>query len=271
MNNTAIVLTIFDGYEDLWDDCIKLIKKNWINHPPIYVFTNKILRQWDDVVCIPVGEDAEWSRKVQKAVEIVKEDYIILLLEDFYIGKKIDINQFDLLLDFVKTEKIKYVKLCENNEVLHFRKKRFKKGLPYEVIYQDESYGISLQASLWEKNFLSELVGSQNYNAWIFELNQVKKSLCAEHIPFDFAVEDHRNILNIKHGALQGKMLPNTVNYFKKINMPLTTQRDIMSKKEYNKYFIKQLGQNIIPNCAKGFVKKIAEKFGYSFIDKKWS
>lgn len=271
MKDTAIVLTIFDGYEDLWDDCIKLIKKNWINHPPIYVFTNRIFKQWEDVVCIPVGQDAEWSCKVQKAVEIVKEDYIILLLEDFYIGKKIDNNKFNQLLEFVKTENLKYVKLCENNEVLHFRKKRFKKGLPYEVIYQDESYGISLQASLWEKSFLCELVGDKNYNAWIFELNQVKKSLNSKHKPFDYAIEDHRNILNIKHGALQGKMLPNTVRYFKKINMPLSTKRAVMSKKEYTKYFVKQLGQNIIPGFAKGFAKKIAEKFGYSFIDKKWS
>ena len=42
VENLAIVFTMFDGYEDLWDDAIKYIKKYWVNHPPIYVFTNEI-------------------------------------------------------------------------------------------------------------------------------------------------------------------------------------------------------------------------------------
>ena len=33
----AIVLVVFDGYEDMWSDYVRYIKKYWNNHPPIYL------------------------------------------------------------------------------------------------------------------------------------------------------------------------------------------------------------------------------------------
>lgn len=269
-NDIAIVVTVFDGYVDLWDDCIRLIKQNWKNHPLIYVFTNEIVKEWDDVICIPVGRDAEWSQKAQKAVEIVKEKYIILLLEDFYIGSKVDRSQIESLIYYMQRRKILYCKLCENNEIVHIKRKKFESGYPYEVIYEDEEYGISLQAAVWQREYLKNTVGEGNYNAWVFELNQVKKTQKASHIVNTKAISDPRNILNIKHGALQGKMIPETVEYFRTIKQPLTTKRELMSRKEYRKYYIKQFGKDVTPKFAVNFIKGIAEKLGFSFVSKKW-
>lgn len=269
--NLAIVLTIYDGYEDLWDDCVKFINRFWNDHPQIYVFTNEIQKNWDDVICIPVGKEAEWSAKAQKAVETVREDYFILLLEDFYIGKDVDSAKVEALFQFMKENNVSYCKLCENNEVWHKKKKKYKSGLPYEVIYGDEEYGISLQASIWKKDYFANLVGQGNYNAWVFELNELKKAKGRKHEVMVDAIDDPRNIINIYHGALQGKMLPGTVEYFQSIGMGLSTKRQVMSKNEYRRYWIKQLGRDIVPENSKRFVKAIAEKFGYSFVDKKWS
>lgn len=270
IENVAIVFTIFDGYVDLWDDAIKYIKKFWKNHPPIYVFTNEIEKKWEGVTCIAVGADAEWSRKAQKAIEVVKEKYLILLLEDFYVGDIIDNNEVQQLINFMEYNKVKYCKLCDNNRIIHKKKKNYKNS-KYHVIYADEDYGICLQAAVWEKNFLLKKVGKENYNAWIFELNQVKDTLNAKHKALSYAIEDQRNILNIKHGAVQGKMLPSTVRYFRKIGDPLATDRIIINKKEYLKYIIKQLGKDIIPRSVASYVKKIAKIFGYSFVEEKWS
>ncbi len=270
IKDVAIVLTIYDGYEDMWDDCIRLLKKNWVDHPPIYVFTNEVEREWEDVFCMPVGKDAEWSLKVQKALEIVREKYFVMLLEDFYIGAHVSTRNFEELLSFVKSNQIDYCKLCENNEVIHRKKKAYKKGFPYEVIYEDQCYGISLQASLWRRDFLAKLVGSDNYNAWVFELRQVEKAKKGNHAVWPNAICDARNILNIKHGALQGKMLPPTVAYFQEKGDPLETNRAVMDKKDYRNYYIKQLGQDVAPKWAVGFIKNIARRFGYTFVSDKW-
>lgn len=270
IKNVAIAFIVFDGYVDLWDDAIKYMKKFWPDHPPIYVFTNEIIREWDDVTCIPVGVDAEWSRKAQKAIELIKEKYIILLLEDFYVGSAINNLAIEELISFMDANKIKYCKLCDNNRIIHKKKKKYKKS-QYSVLYTDEDYGISLQAAVWEREFLKKTIGVGNYNAWIFELNMVKASRGVKHKIMKFAIEDTRNILNIKHGALQGKMLPNTIKYFKKIDDPLATQREVMGKIDYYKYFMKQLGKDIVPRPAVKTVKTIAKKFGYSFVEEKWT
>lgn len=270
MDDVAIVLTVFDGYVDLWDDCVELIQKYWNAHPPIYVFTNEIVKEWEGVTCIAVGKEAEWSRKVQKALEIVRQKYIILLLEDFFIGKKVDRSQLESLIYFMQKRNICYCKLCENNEIIHKKRPKAEKYYPYEVIYKNDEYGISLQAAVWERDFLKKCVGEENYNAWIFELNQLKKAQCADRSVFENAISDPRNILHIKHGALQGKMIPKTVEYFKRMGDPLSTEREVMQRKEYRKYYIKQLGKDITPKFAANFARKIAEKAGFSFVAKKW-
>ena len=269
VENLAIVFTMFDGYEDLWDDAIKYIKKYWVNHPPIYVFTNEIEKKWDDVICIPTGKDAEWSRKAYKACEEIKEEYLILLLEDFYAGSAINNDEVQELLEFMKNNRIKYCKLCDNNRIVRKHKKKYRNS-KYEVMYADEDYGISLQPAIWEKRYLLNTLGEENYNAWIFELKQVKKSRCSKHEVLDYALEDTRNLLNIKHGALQGEMLPLTVKYFQEINDPLSTNRKIMGRREYSKYLFKQFGKDVVPKPAVKYVKKIAKKFGFNFVEEKW-
>ena len=248
-----------------------IIEVFWKEHPPIYVFTNEIKREWNGVKCIPVGKNAEWSMKAQKAIEVIPEKYFILLLEDFYIGKKVKNYEIERVLHFMQEQEISYCKLCENNEVIHRSKKKFHKGFPFEVIYKDEEYGISLQASLWNKDYLAKLLGDGNYNAWIFELNQLKKTKGEPHRIFCNAIDDPRNILNIYHGALQGKMIPKTVRYFERIGMKLTTKRTTMSQLEYFRYWIKQLGRDIVPPFMQKKVKRMAQKFGMTFVDSKWS
>lgn len=271
LDDVAIVLTIFDGYEDLWDDCVKYINKFWPGHPQIYAFTNEIVHDWDNVITIPVGPDAEWSRKAQKATEVVPQKYFILLLEDFYMGAAVNETEVLKLLNFMEKYHIDYAKLCDNNRIVHKKKPLYKKGYPYEVVFEDEDYAISLQTAIWNKEYFKKLLGSDNYNAWVFELNQVKKTRKAPHVVLRNVIDDPRNILHIKHGALQGKMLPGTVEYFRKIGDPLSTNRPTMTSKEYNTYFLKQLGKDITPKFATKFVKNVAKKFGYSFVEEKWS
>ena len=270
-NDIAIVLTIFDGYEDLWDDCIKYLDKYWPTHPQIYAFTNVKKHDWKNVITFPVGKDAEWSRKAQKAIEVVPQKYFILLLEDFYVGSAVNETEVLRLVNFMDENGIGYAKLCDNNRIIHKKKKQYKKGYPYEVIYQDEDYAISLQTAIWNKKFFKQLVGMENYNAWVFELNQVKKARSAEHVAMTNAIDDPRNILHIKHGALQGKMIPATVEYFEKIGDPLSTNRPVMTGSEFKKYYVKQFGKDITPKFAVQFVKGIAKKLGYSFVEEKWS
>lgn len=266
----AIVLTIFDGYEDLWDDCIRFIEIFWPDHPHIYVITNEIVKTWPNVYCYPAGKDAEWSKKVQKAADIVTEKYVILLLEDFYIGAPVNNIKLQTLIKFIKDNNLKYCKLCDNNRAFKPLKKHYDNSR-YFVIYADEAYGVNLQASIWDKDYLIDTVGKENYNAWVFELNQLNETYNKPHKRLEFAIEDMSNILNIRHGALQGKMLPNTVRYFKRIGCPLSSDREVMSSILYFLCYLKFLGRQVIPGFAKKTIKSVARRLGYEFVSDKWT
>lgn len=271
INDTAIVFIVFDGYEDLWDDAIRLIELYWPLHPPIYVFTNTITHNWPGIKCIPVGDKAEWSMKAQAAVDTVVEQYLILMLEDFYVGAAVDNRKIEELIGFMKSRNIEYCRLCDNNRIVPKLLPKYESGYPYEVIFEDQKYGINLQASVWKKSFLKQIVGKENYNAWVFEVNQTKKARTAEHVPFKRCISSPGNILHIKHGALQGKMLPPTVKYFAEIGHPLSTKRQVMDKYSYTRFIIKHLGKDLTPAFAVKWVKNLARKFGYTFLDEKWS
>lgn len=269
--NVAIAFIVYDGYEDLWDDAIRCIDKFWPNHPQIYMFTNAISHNWDNVKSYPVGVHAEWSMKVQKAVEVIEEDYFILLLEDFFIGASVDNNEFSQLMDYIEGNDIVYCKLCDNNRILPSQKPKYDNETPFQIIRKNQKYGICLQPAIWNKNFLKALVGEGNYNAWVFELNQIKNAMHSDSKPFEKIIFDPRNILHFKHGALQGEMLPSTVWYFKHIKFPLSSNRKVMSKLSYLKYIVKHLGRDLTPQIFQKYVKYIARIMGFSFVDDKWN
>lgn len=69
----------FDIFSRYWPDCCF----------PIYLVTNKAGIDNSNVVCIKTGEEIDWFTRTIKAVESVQNDYIIFLLEDYFISKEV--------------------------------------------------------------------------------------------------------------------------------------------------------------------------------------
>lgn len=268
MNNKMTVVFIgYDGYSDMWNDCINLFNKFWKDCPYKILFVNNEKQvEWDNVTVLHAGKDAEWSKKVNLALENCDSKYICLLLEDFLVGKSIDINIIENTLNFMDEEDIRYYKLTNMNRVFKNHDPIYKDFKFLHTIPQSDEYGISLQAAIWNKKFLKELLGDENYNAWKFEFARVKESVGKENIPQIGCVYDERNILNLQHGVIQSKYLPGTINYFKKIGIELNIEREIMSKTQCFKRYCISAGKDLTPRKARKYVKAILEKFGMKFV-----
>lgn len=260
--NMAILVIGFDGYNDLWDDFFTLFHKYWIDCPyKTYFVNNDLEYNIMGVTTIHAGIDAEWSRKAQKALELIKEDYVCLLLEDFYLGKKVDTNVIEHALKIIQKENIQYYKL---NTFTPFRTKIYKQYKHLHIIPENMEYGISLLPGIWRKEFLSKKLGSDNYNAWQFEYNQIIETRGKSDNPIKGCVFDERNILRIVHGVVQGKYLPEVLRYFKKEGYRLNqNKRGAMSFKENFIYKCKRLNW---PQPVRPFLKKILRIFGMTFV-----
>lgn len=269
MNTTDMTVAFigFDGYSDMWDDCIRLYKKFWPDCPYRTIFVNNEKDvKWDGVEVFHAGKDAEWSKKVQLAIHESNTSYICLLLEDFLVGKTIDTDQVNKTVAFIVKEGIKYFKLVNMSRAVRNTDPLYR-GIKFlHTIPESDEYGVSLQAAIWDKEYLTELVGTENYNAWIFEFDRVKEATDKPDTAKDGCVFDDRNILKLKHGVVQSKYIPGTVRYFKRINEPLNIEREVLSYFKYYKIQATSFFKYLLPKSLRKPIKKCLEKMGMKFV-----
>lgn len=263
----TIVFIGFDGYADLWNDCVGLFKHFWPDCPyPIVWVNNSKNIHWDGVKVLHAGDDAEWSRKAQLACENITTPYVCLLLEDFLVGSKVDSSTVASTIDMIKKNDINYFKLTNMNRAVKNHDPIYH-GISYlHVIPEDDEYGVSLQPAIWKKQFLEDLLGTENYNAWVFEFNRVKEAKGKSNKPRQGCLFDDRNILNLKHGVIQSKYLPGTIRYFQKKGIRLNVQREVMSYPQYYKIRMISKAKYSLPKSLREPVKHILEKMGMKFV-----
>ena len=261
-NRMAIVMIGYDGYDDVWKDFFTLYQKNWSDCPyKIYLADGEKGYDMPGLTVIHAGKDAEWSRKVQKALEVVEEKYICLLLEDFYFGSRVNNKVVSKALDLMDKDHLKYYKL---NTFSKIKTARYKNIDYLHVLPENMEYGISLQPGIWEKDFLKEKVGTGNYNAWKFEVDRLNEEKGKSKAPLKGCVFDERNILKIQHGIVQGKYLPECVRYFEKRGYQLNqSRRSVMTFKENLIYKAKRLNW---PKPIRKILKSILRAFGMKFV-----
>ncbi|MGN4848678.1 hypothetical protein [Bacillus cereus group sp. MYBK134-1] len=264
-NNMAIVVVSYDGYSDLWDDFFQLLNENWGNRTyPTYLVNNTKQPNYTGVKVLNCGENAQWSTRTREAIKSIQEPYICLLLEDYFIGAEVDNNQIKEAINLMEKDKLKYYKLSTFSKI---KTEKYKESLHLHNIPGDLEYGVSLQAAIWDKEYLLKLIGDEDYNAWKFEIDRIRETERAKEEVLVGCVFDNRNILNICHGVAQGKYLPPAVKYFEKRGRLLNTNsRPVMTKKEYMYYCTKGIVSQIIPNKLKNGIKVFLKFFGFKFV-----
>ena len=265
MEKVSLLIVGFDPYKDVWDHYFELLEKYWPDRPRTYLATNILTPNYHNVRAIPVGTDAEWSRKVSVALAEIETPYVILLLEDFFTTEFVQNDVLEDLIECICKNRIKYCKLLNQSRIKGdvFDNKKYLR-----IIGASEEYGISLQPAIWDKDFLQQTVGTENYNAWIFELNQVKeKKQNREGID---CIADTRNILKITHAVVQSKYLRKAVRVFAKQDYPLNIeQRAMLSIKDNFKYRLKCFMADNMPKQLKPILKRIGKLLKVDFVSDK--
>jgi hypothetical protein len=232
-DNISLLIIGYDPYKDVWDHYFTLLNKYWGDRPKTYLATNTLNIEYDGVTVLPAGEDAEWSKKVIYSLRSIDTEYVVLLLEDFFTTAFVDGTKISELVNLMSAYHLDYCKLLNQT---HIKGEPFR-GIKYlSVIDRESEYGISLQPAIWRAEFLSKLVGSDNYNAWIFELNQLKEK---QHNKNSInCIADKRNILEITHAVVQSKYLRRAIKVFKKqdyyIDISVRSQLSIQDTIKYN-------------------------------------
>lgn len=270
-DNLTILVVGFDGYHDVWNHFFELINKNWPDRPRTILADNELTPHYVGVEVISAGKDAEWSKKVQVALEQINTPYVLLLLEDFFIAEPVNNNVINETLHLISENDIWFYQV-----LVQLLNQKQIKGAPYKgnknihIVPSDKKYGINLQAAIWKTEFLKKKVGTENYNAWQFEIRQLGTE--NYNIKGIHYLIDDRNILNIEHAVVQSKYLPGTLKRLDKLGYRIDrNERQMLSTKQNFDYNLKLFMYAHTPKKLIGTFKKIGRVFKVDFVTDRMS
>ena len=172
VNKVAVLISSCDNYQDLWKPFFTLFFRYWHDCPyPVYLSTNHLVYDHPRVKTVGVGDDIDWSSSFRCTLEQIPQPYVIVMIEDFLPTKSVDTAKIDRLVTYMESKGAGCLRLypcpgpnlpCPDNPLVG----EISKGADYRL---------SLQAAVWDKQILLELL-RDGESAWELELNGTKRT-----------------------------------------------------------------------------------------------
>lgn len=210
MNNTSILVMSSDGYSDCWQPFFYLKNKYWKCDYKTYICTEtKDCKYAETIKTI-----GAWTNRLKQALEQIDTDYIILMLEDFFIHK--EVNQ----------EIIDKIKFDEDTAVYNFEVDYKNKGQGFRLRQNKEPYLCSCQPSIWDRKKLIEYL-QKDMTAWEWEMQildtKYKQYINTDKLIFDIGYYEDRK----PWGITQGKISNEMIDLFRKENLQIPNREYI--------------------------------------------
>ncbi len=226
-NNIAVLVVSCDKYSDMWPVFFELKKRKWSDCPyRTYLGSNFKKSGQDGVTDISIGEDLSWADNVRNMLGYIKEDYVIMLLDDFFIDRKLDTDRIRALAQYMEEMQFDCLRLePEPGPARLINRKlkvgRTKPGYPFYV---------STQPAIWKKTSLLNLLGD-GYSAWDFELKNSEEN--ADNLGMSFAGTKNYVFHHI-NGVDRGKYYASTVDFLNSEGIEADFQkRGILANKTF--------------------------------------
>jgi hypothetical protein len=171
-NQLAVIVSSFDGMDDLWGPFWTLFFRFWPDCPyDTYLISNHKRFQDSRVKTIAVGEDHGWARNLRIALESVPNRYVLYLQEDYLIKAPINSERLQQLASTHRNSGAIYLSLYPRYNC----RTPYIKDRSVDVVDQGTPFRVSLQASIWDKAALLALLRDQE-SQWQFEYRASKEA-----------------------------------------------------------------------------------------------
>ena len=225
----AVLVLSCARYADLWRPCTALLRQHWPDCPwAVYIGTDGgevPLPQIRFLVCEP---DLPWSDCVLAHLRRLDHDYVLLMLEDFFLRDRVDTAKVCAAVRQISALRGVCLRLIPRPGPAR------RDAIPgYPGIGRlgiGAEYRVSTQAALWQRTALCDLLQSGE-SAWEFE-NQA--SLRSNRLFPDGFYGVYRSLFPYRHHVVErGKWFPWDAYSFGKKNIGCDfSRRPIMSLTE---------------------------------------
>lgn len=163
-DRVAVLVVSCDKYSDLWKPFFSLFWRFWPDCPfDVYLLSNNIDPAIPQVKSLLVGDDISWSDSLQKGVRLLKEDYVLLFLDDLFLREPVKTKEVLEVFSWAVESDVNYVRMNpmrnKPDEFLNESIGILSKGVIYRT---------STVVSVWKRNVLLDLL-KDGESAWDFE------------------------------------------------------------------------------------------------------
>jgi hypothetical protein len=169
--NYKLIVLSCDKNEDLWPLFFKFFKKNWES------FSGSILLNTESKSYNHEGLNIEridqsfnsnhnWSYRFIQNLSSVEEEFVLLLMDDYFLNDKVDTKKVNEALEFMERDSnIACINFLPTN-------KEYKSDTylgDYVLVPKNHKFRMNLQAAVWRKTTLLKYI-RRHENPWQFEI-----------------------------------------------------------------------------------------------------
>lgn len=259
-----MIVVSCDHYTEVGKPFFDLQKKymGWFQEPIYFVNESKEV-SFDGVRVIHVGTDVNWSGKMLRALEQIPQKYVIFMLEDYFIGKEVLREHVYGAVRTMQAHGLRYYKITAIPDT-----KKKSDIAPYlSVIPSNLRYGVNLQAAIFEKTYLQQVVSGPDRSAWETETDLLKQVTDGYEYDLPGCVLDRRNIIDVHNGVIKGKWVRKTVRYFRRQGYDIDLgDRPVLPVGALAGFHFKAAVARMLPASKVKGIKKVLKKFGMKFV-----
>lgn len=167
----AVLVCSSDGYQDLWRPFFHLFWRYWPDCPfPVYLGSG--LKSHDDGRVVTLySPERNWTASCRHHLEQIESEYVLLLLEDFFLNQPVDSSAIHANLITLHSLSGSVLRLVPKPgpDIL------LSSHPGIGRLHRDAPYRVSLQAAIWNRMDLLALLYDRE-SAWEFEWNGTERS-----------------------------------------------------------------------------------------------
>jgi hypothetical protein len=233
----AVVIASCDKSKDLWKPLVESYDRFWPDCPMRkYLITNHARPKIDGVEVVTVGEDRGWSAGLKTAIGRLKEEYVLLYVDDLFLIKQVDTHRLAEVLGWVEQHRPECVRLnsISDNYPVASMPRRTDGRLCGEIA-PGSDYRVSTVLSLWKRQTLIEIV-REGESAWEFEIHGSLRS--DRYAGFYGTFE---NIFHVANAVIRGKWRPSAVAKLRQCGLHVDTgSRPVMGRRDIAYWYMKE-------------------------------
>ncbi len=177
--DVAFVLSSCDKCCDLWDPFFTLVKRHWSDFDyRVYLCTDSKQFSFEgvDISCpLKMAAGSTWSENLMALLEKMDEEYVLLMLDDFWLKTDVDVNRLHRY-EQVMQENQDIGFICLVHQLEPSEENPISSDYPELIEYGFQTpYRVTTQTGLWRRDYLQSLL-RRHESAWWFEMFGSKRS-----------------------------------------------------------------------------------------------